>query len=282
MQNYFLSVALACFCLSCTKESGNQKGLPLPATVFKDEQYGDHPEQSMDVYLPAGRDANTRALVIVHGGGWSEGDKSDFDNFISEFQRRLPGYALINLNYRLAQSNDHFFPTQENDVRAAMQFIRNKASDWQISTNLITIGISAGAHLVLLQGYKHADVLRPLGIVSFFGPVDLLRLYETAVAPIPWVLRKITNSTPDQNPSIFEQSSPIRYVTTEAPPTLMLHGEADDIVPLEQAEILHQKLQQVGVRSELIVYPGLGHGWVGEPLEDSFRKIVAFVRSLEK
>ena len=113
------------------------------------------------------------------------------------FRKRLPGYAFANLNYRLVKESGNYFPTQENDVNSAITFLKNKSAEYKISQNFIYLGISAGAHLALLQGYKHSDVLQPKGIVSFFGPVDLERLYVNSDKSIPDQLKFIMNATLD-------------------------------------------------------------------------------------
>lgn len=283
MRYFYVALGLVLSFTSCSKNDlGNGPGTDsLPAISHIDVSYGSDPLQQMDVYLPENRNSNTRTIVIIHGGGWRGGDKADYNSYITEFQRRLPGYALANLNYRLVKESGNYFPTQENDIRSAMQHLKSKISEYNISSDFIILGISAGAHLGLLQGYKHRDVVQPKGLISFFGPVDLQRLYVNSDSSIPWVLQKITNATLAGNPNIFAESSPINYVNEDAPPTLILHGDADKIVPLEQAYMLRNKLDEAGVMNNLVVYPGQGHGWIGPDLIDSFNKVEAFLKGLE-
>jgi len=252
----------------------------LAAVNFLDVSYGNSSQQTMDVYLPANRNEKTRLVIIIHGGGWSEGDKKDFNNFISEFQKRLPGYALANLNYRLVTATGNYFPTQENDINSAVQLLKSKTNDYAISQDFIYVGISAGAHLALLQGYKHNDILQPKGIVSFFGPVDLERLYKNSDASIPDQLKYIMNATLSVDPNLFYESSPINFVTPKSAPTLMLHGDKYVLVPIEQAYMLQHKLEENGVFNRLVVYPGQGHGWEGKDLTDSYFQVEAFIKGL--
>jgi dipeptidyl aminopeptidase/acylaminoacyl peptidase len=116
--------------------------------------------------------------------------------------------------------------------------------------------------------------------VSFFGPVDLEQLYTNSDSTIPPVLRTITGAIISKNPNIFKESSPINYVTASSSPTLMLHGDRDSLVPIEQAYMLHNKLDSVHVSNRLVVYPGQGHGWLGNDLTDSFNKVVEFIKGL--
>jgi acetyl esterase/lipase len=281
---YCLALGLAALFSSCKKDDVSAISQPkndsLPAVNYLDVSYGTSSQQKMDVYLPANRDEKTRLVIIIHGGGWSAGDKKDFNNFITEFQKRLPGYALANLNYRLVTATGNYFPTQENDIKSSIEFLKSKTKDYAISQDFIYVGISAGAHLALLQGYKHSDILQPKGIVSFFGPVDLERLYTNSDATIPDQLKYIMNATLDVDPNIFYESSPINYVTAKSAPTLMLHGDKDELVPIEQAYMLQNKLEENGVFNRLIVYPGQGHGWEGKDLTDSFFQVEAFIKGL--
>jgi acetyl esterase/lipase len=278
-------LALTLATTSCTKKDVGAGEVPLtdslPATSFVNLSYGDDSKQTLDVYLPANRGPRTRMLIIIHGGGWSGGDKSDFDSFITEFQTRLPEYALANLNYRLVNTSGNYFPTQENDISTAINYLKSKTSEYNISTDFVYLGISAGAHLALLQGYKHSSDVQPRGIISFFGPVDLEKLYPATGANIPTAIQTVMNATLQVNPEIFYQSSPINFVTPTVAPTLMLHGDNDNIVPIAQAYELRDKLEAAGVWNKLVVYPGQGHGWVGEDLIDSFQQVVGFVKGLE-
>lgn len=269
---------------SCKKNGGTDSSVvkndTLPAANYIDVSYGTDDKQKLDVYLPASRNENTRLIVITHGGGWNSGDKSNLDGQIAEIQKRLPGYAIANLNYRLIRTDGNYFPTQENDVNSAITFLKNKTADYNISQNFILMGYSAGAHLSLLQGYKHSDVLQPRGIISFFGPTDLEKLYLDAEVSIPGALKYVLNATLDINPNLFYESSPINYVTSSSAPTLMLHGDQDQLVPVNQAYTLQNKLEDAGVFNKLIVYPGQGHGWSGADLQDSFSQVEAFIKGL--
>ncbi|MEO8583615.1 MAG: alpha/beta hydrolase, partial [Flavitalea sp.] len=244
MRHMMIIAGVSLLLASCTKTitSGDislKIQSDLAATTYLDVSYGSDPKQVMDIYLPANRTSSTRVLIIIHGGGWTSGDKSDFTSYVTEFQKRLPGYAVANLDYRLATTNKNHFPAQENDVKSAITYLKNKSADYSISNDYVLLGVSAGAHLAMLQGYKHSDVLQPKGIISFFGPVDLQALYEYADASIPWVLKTITGQTLEENPDLFAQSSPINYVNQASAPTLILQGDNDKLVPVEQAFMLH-------------------------------------------
>ena len=249
----------------------------MPVTMLN-VSYGNSTQQKMDVYLPAGRSSTaTKVIIMIHGGGWNTGDKSDFNEYVDSLKKREPAYAIFNLNYRLAKPPD-LFPAQEQDIKAAVEFIYNKRSEFLISDKFALIGASAGAHLALLQGYKYSTPVKPRAIVDFFGPTDLIELYNnpsnSLVQPL---LVSVTGATPTSNNPLYSQSSPINFITSQSPPTMILHGGTDIIVPSAQSDLLNARLISAGVTRQYISYPAEGHGWVGATLTDSFDKILSFL-----
>jgi len=240
--------------------------------------YGSDSQQKMDIYLPADRSTtNTKVLVLIHGGGWSGGDKSDFDAGIASIQQQLPGYAIFNINYRLVTgAGANRFPTQEQDVKAALEFIYARRSEYQISDKFVLLGASAGGHLALLQGYKYTSPVKPKAIVDFFGPTDMTALYNTNITAGVLIAFAI-GATPASNASLYQQSSPITYVSAQSPPTIILQGGVDDLVPPSQSTSLQAKLNTAGVPNQYVFYPSEGHGWAGANLTDSYLKIAAFL-----
>ena len=129
---------------SCKKEDSNNDEMPV---TMLDVSYGASTQQKMDVYLPAGRSTPaTKVIIMIHGGGWNTGDKSDFNEYVDSLKKREPSYAIFNLSYRLANTPD-LFPAQEQDIKSALEFIYNKRSEYLISDKFVLIGASAGAHL---------------------------------------------------------------------------------------------------------------------------------------
>jgi len=247
--------------------------------VFLNESYGEDARQKMDVYLPPDAGPQTKLMVIVHGGAWVRGDKSEFSRYVTALQGLLPNYAFANINYRLFRQGTNKFPAQEEDMRAAVAYLESKIGDWGISRKLVLLGASAGAHLALLQAYKTTNGIKPLAVVSFFGPTDLREMYENSPNPdVKPMLRSLLGSDPAQNPDLYNNSSPAKYVTKNSPPTLLLHGGRDRLVNESQARLLEEKLRRHGVPHELKVYPEHGHGWTGPPLFDSFARVAAFLK----
>lgn len=254
----------------------------IPVETFINVSYGTDSKQKMDIYLPANRSIDsTKLIVVIHGGGWNGGDKSDFAAYITELQKRLPGYAFANINYRLCNLNSGInrFPTQENDVKNAIEFLTGKSIEYKVSQKIALLGASAGGHLALLEGYKNAKPDKVKAIISFFGPSDLTELYNHPGNPgIPLLLTAVTGTTPSQNKVLYQQSSPVHFISAQSPPTLLLQGGRDVLVPENQSVLLKNKLQSLGVAHEYVYYPNEGHGWWGNNLFDSLDKIASFLR----
>lgn len=263
------------FILSCKKDEDEEQDLSV---TMINVSYGANAQQKMDVYLPANRNtSSTKVMIMIHGGGWNTGDKSDFDQYVDSLKKREPDYAIFNINYRLANPPD-IFPAQEQDVKAAVEFIYNKRTEYGISDKFVLLGASAGAHLALLQGYKYATPVKPKAIIDFFGPTDLVGMYNNPPNPLVQpLLNAVLGATPVTNNTIYTQSSPINFVSTQSPPTLILHGGTDFVVSPSQSGSLDTKLSASGVIHQYIFYPNEGHGWVGANLVDSFNKIEAFL-----
>lgn len=252
----------------------------LPAKSILNVSYGEDTAQRMDIYLPANRSFNfTKSIVLIHGGGWNSGSKNDFVTYIDSFQKRMPDYAIFNINYRLVNGSN-LFPTQEEDVKSAIDFIVDNSVEYHINKNkLVLLGVSAGGHLALLQGYKYHNP-KVSAIIDFFGPTDLVTMFEKPWHPyVPFVLQMITGTTPKQNAAVYKQSSPVNYVSANSAPTLILHGSNDKIVNVSQSRSLKNKLDKAGVKNELVIYPGKAHGWYGAALSNSFDRIESFLKT---
>jgi acetyl esterase/lipase len=266
--------------IACQKDEGTGP-VPLAAESRPNVAYGNDPAQKMDIYLPAGRTtSSTKVIILVHGGGWNAGDKTDYDPYIDTLKKRLPGYAIFNINYRLATGTSNFFPTQENDVKAAIEFIYNKKSEYSISDKFVLLGMSAGGHLVLLQAYKVTSPIKIKAVVDFFGPTELVDLYNNPPNPlVPVLLQQVTGGTPVSLPALYQSSSPVNFVTAQSPPTIILQGGADPVVSASQSVLLKNTLLTAGVTHQYVFYPTEGHGWVGANMVDSFDKIQAFLQA---
>ncbi len=257
-------------------------GTPLTrpaAEILMNVSYGKDAMQRMDVYLPADRSsAKTKSLVLIHGGGWNSGSRHNFTSYIDSFKRRIPDYAIFNVDYSLVTGNT-IFPAQENDIKAAIDFITARSGMYKINTDkLVLLGVSAGAHLALLQAYKNSSP-KIAAVIDFFGPTDLMEMYNKPWNPmIPHLMEALIGGTPQTKAAVYRNSSAISFINIHTPPTLIFHGRQDHIVNISQSQLLHQKLQQARVAEKLVVYDNAGHGWSGTTLSDSFDKIETFLQ----
>ena len=267
--------------MSCQKDA-TENPTTIPEKTTLNESYGTNAAQRMDIYLPADRSStSTKVIILIHGGGWSGGDKNDYALYLDTLKKRLPGYAIFNINYRLAAGASNLFPTQENDVKAAIEYIYNKRADFKISDKFVLLGNSAGGHLSLLHAYKYTSPVKIKAVIDFFGPNDLVDMYNnpaTIFAP-PSLIVAVVGGTPTTHATLYQQSSPINFVDAQSPPTIILHGGVDIVVSPNQSLALKNKLQSFGVANQYVFYPTENHGWAGANMVDSFDKIAAFLQA---
>ena len=277
LYKHLFFIAIAMIIISCQKAV---ESVDVSAKTMLNVTYGSSTEQQMDIYLPANRSTtSTKVIIMIHGGGWNSGDKADVTQYADTMLKRLPDYAVFNINYRLALGSN-LFPAQENDVKSAIQFIINNAADYGTSQKFVLLGISAGAHLALLQGYKYASQINPKAVVSFFGPTDLIDMYRHPLNPlVAQGLAGVVGATPSQDSLLYANSSPINFVSSTSSPTILLQGGLDPLVSVSQPTMLKAKLDAAGVINQYVFYPNENHGWLGANLYDSFNKIEAFLKA---
>ena len=232
--------------------------------------------QRLDLYLPgdpatAGAARKTRPLVIwVHGGGWEAGSKHDCP--AKPLVAR--GYAVASIGYRL--SSQAVFPAQIEDCKAAVRWLRAHAAEYGIDpTRIGAWGASAGGHLVALlgttAGTRQFDVGGDLGqpsavqcVLDWFGPADLLHWGDppfTAVMDSPnTALARLLGGPVHTHVELARSASPVSFVDKSSAPFLIMHGDHDNTVPLQQSEELDTALRKAGVESTCKVVFGAGHG----------------------
>jgi acetyl esterase/lipase len=270
--------------------------LPDGAQAFRDLRYGPHQERNvLDLYVPKA-DGPVPLVVLVHGGGWSGGSK---ESNVGAVRRLLDrGYALAAINYRLSQHA--VYPAQIHDCKAAVRFLRGSAKKYNLNPDAFGAwGSSAGGHLVALLGTTgdvkdlEGDVgdfkttsSRVQCVVDFYGPTDLTKMGSMAGpnskldhdAPTSPESRLLGGPV-QMRKELAAKANPVDYVTRDDPAFLILHGDADPLVPLGQSELLHDALKKAGVPSELVVIKGGGHGGAGFSTPENVAKLGQFFDS---
>ncbi|HHY86767.1 MAG TPA: alpha/beta hydrolase [Verrucomicrobia bacterium] len=255
--------------------SASAQSLPEGARALRNLAYvaNGHERHKLDLYLPANTNSPVPLIIWVHGGAWSAGSKERPPGL--RFLSR--GYAVASINYRLSQHA--VFPAQIEDCKAAVRWLRTHASEYGLDPGRFGAwGASAGGHLVALLGTagdvkefdtgEHLEVSsRVQAVVDFFGPTDLLRMDEQLGdkgtfkhdAPDSPESRLLGGPL-QENKEKARRANPIPYVSAGDCPMLIVHGDADPLVPWQQSELLHEALKKAGVRSTLHLVKGGGHG----------------------
>jgi acetyl esterase len=238
---------------------------------LKDVEYGKAGKYSLrlDLHIPDGP-GPFAAVILVHGGAWIAGDRtSDTQPLFAPLSEA--GFAWFSINYRLAGDvvrNPLSAALQtgaaENDVRRAVEFVKEHASEYRVNPGkIVLIGLSAGGQLASMAALRPGTNGAVQGVVAFYSPTDLATLARTSTL-IPENIREAVQGTVFDEILIagLKQFSPITYVSATSPPFLLIHGSDDNFVPFAQSERFRDKLVAAGVRCELYRVEGGGHGIV--------------------
>lgn len=242
-----------------------------------------HPRQKLDLYLP--ETAGKAPLIIwVHGGAWMEGSKEDFlpQEYLAD------GYAVASLNYRLSQHA--LFPAQIQDCKAAVRWLRAHAGEYHLDPQRFGAwGASAGGHLVALLGVSaHVAEFnvgenpgfssRVQAVVDYFGPTDFLQMDDHRMPggmlhnPAGSPESLLVGGAIQEKKAEVARANPVTYVTGNATPFLIVHGDSDPLVPFHQSMLLEVALQKAGVPVQLYEVEGAGHGGFTDPKVDALTR----------
>ncbi len=214
------------------------------------------------LYYPPPNGGRLRpALIDIYGGAWQHGSPADLHRFDSYLA--LKGFPVFAIDYRHAP--EFKFPVQLNDVNAAVSFIYQNATRYNVDRDrLVLCGRSAGAQLALLAAYE-TGLVPVRGVVSYYGPTDLIKGYFDLPTPDPINVRAVLEAylggSPAQVPNAYRDASPVTYMRRSLPATLILQGERDHIVKEVFARELYARLSESGNRAYLVEIPWSEHGF---------------------
>jgi acetyl esterase/lipase len=241
--------------------------------------YDQYPQTVLDILQPQAPALTTRPGVIaIHGGGWVQGDKEQvIERLCLPYIQK--GFVVANVEYRLAAVASA--PAALNDVLKAAQWLRDHAAEYKVDEKkIIVTGASAGGHLALMTGMLPSSAgfgpeIKVAAIVNFYGIADVAdqiqgpNQRDYAVTWIP--------GQPDHM-DLAKRLSPLTYIRKELPPVLTIHGDADPIVPYDQAVRLTNDLKQAHDDATLITIPGGKHGFPPEQMNEIYPKIFAWLK----
>jgi acetyl esterase/lipase len=278
--------AFAAMVLAATAAAQEADGpLPQGATVHRDLAYvsDGHPRQKLDLYLPPA-EGPLPLIVYIHGGAFRAGDKGEWP----PLEYVAQGYALAAINYRLSQHA--LFPAQIEDCKAAVRWLRAHAKEYGLDPGRVAAGgTSAGGHLAAMVGtagsVRDFDVgenldqsSRVQAVLDYFGPTDFLQMdahrppggmvHDTADSPES----QLVGGPIQESPEKVARANPITYVSAEAPPFLIVHGDRDPLVPHHQSELLAAALEEAGVPVTFYTVKGGGHGGFEDPKVDELTR----------
>ncbi|MDX1279181.1 alpha/beta hydrolase [Oceanihabitans sediminis] len=283
MQNIYQKIFLilmSIISVSCinSDDSNNSTSTSLEFYQELNISYGSHSDQVFDLYLPANRTEETKVMILIHGGGWTSGDKSDMNSFRDYILQNLTDIAVVNMNYRLANETTDAYPTQINDITSVVDFLQNKQSEYVISDDLGFIGTSAGGHLALLWSYAFDSNNQTDMVCSVVGPTNFTDpAYLENTNPILQEMLDLFGV--DATTAFLEEVSPYHQASNTSPPTILFYGGQDPLIPTTQGTAMRDKLQELGVIHDFTLYENAGHGWTGLDLLDTTIKLHAFMEA---
>lgn len=238
---------------------------------------------TLDLYLPKNAAKPMPVVMWVHGGGWHAGSKES----VGVLSLVPLGFAVASINYRFSQ--EAVFPAQIYDCKAAVRWLRAHAPEYGFNPDKIgAAGDSAGGHLVALLGTtaRNKDLEGDEGnpgissqvqaVGDYYGPTNFVVGPDNPFPTNKNTLDLVTGLLGGSDPAKAREASPLFYVTAQACPFYIVHGDRDPTVPLQQSIDLNAALQKAGVPSTLYIVKGGGHGFndptSAHALVDFFRK----------
>ncbi len=246
-----------------TKQAGR-------VVVQEDVVFGVGGERDLkcDVYMPPEAGKNRMAILLIHGGGWRLGDKSQLKGYGIQLARY--GFVCVCCEYRL--SGESTWPAQIADCKAALRWMKSNADLLGLDPDRIAVsGNSAGGHLSLIMGGTpnfeefegeggNAGVDTSVAaVIAMYGGARL-RTTGNPEAPVDLLFGRS-----DVDDTALDKASPITWSNADFPPTLLVHGNKDTVVPVSATLDLYARLAEDGAKVEMHIYEGAPHGFDAFP-----------------
>jgi len=235
--------------------------LPGRVTIENDVVFGTGGSRSLtcDIYHPPSEQKGRPSVLIIHGGAWLSGDKSQLRYYGIQMARY--GFVGVACEYRL--SGEAHWPAQIHDVKAALRWMRANANQLCIDADKICVtGNSAGAHLALMLGCNsdelegkggNMDVSSKCAAISAVYPPTQVHFGKNEAE------NQLLGNGGNENTAI--QASPMSYANKNFPPTILIHGNADQVVPCSESFNMYHSLKKTGADVELHVFDGAPHAF---------------------
>ena len=219
-----------------------------------------------DLFLPPSKEKGKPAIVVIHGGGWMEGDKNQLRGH-GLFLARM-GFVCLCASYRLSQEAK--WPSQLEDVKCAIRYLKANCEKYDIDPERIGVtGNSAGGHLSLMATVDSENFEGKGGHNEFDSKVKAV----CAIYPPTLVREEVPEGKfnafafmmgDEATSADYEKASPIKYDLSGFPPCLLIHGSGDQTVPLSETTDFYEILKENNRTAELHIYADEGHAFDGE------------------
>ena len=231
-----------------------QGGEPLPA----------------DVYLPEAQQPSP-VIIAMHGGSWKRGVRASYKYLGPFFAAH--GIALMTIDYRLATDVTNLYPAAVDDVRAAVRYVREHATELNIDpTRIVLMGDSAGGHLAALVGLTERPAVK--AVIGVVGVYDLAAQWQhdLPARPSDNIAQGFLGVPLPENRQLYFEASPVSHATTPnadgGPSFMVVWSLFDDIVDhVTQSEAFLRALKQAGFYARSLVQQ-TNHFWIGDPLDE--------------
>jgi acetyl esterase/lipase len=241
---------------------------------------------TLDLYRPTATSTPSPLVVFVHGGGWTNGDKTV--GLKKAVWLTAHGVAVASIDFR--QIDVAGWPAQINDCYAAVRWLRENGARLNLATeHIAAAGTSSGGHLVALMGTRpypetESTSSRVQAVVDWFGPADLLTMPpnnvghgRTAEDVANSNGAKLLRATVREVPALAKDASALYQASHDDAAFLIIHGDADEGVPVDQSQRLHAALKSAGASSQLVILPGAGHGGKAFETKEARTTVVEFL-----